>query len=378
MSRNRSAWAAMLALVLGWGGLATAEGAKHKAAPKAKSVEKENDWDVVTLESGALAKISVPKSLKKGQPGGLIVTLHGHGGEPNQMLGYGRALSEHRGDIWCAYRASSKVGDDNYAYDSEKDLRGIVEMTRYVLANYKIDPKRVFVHGFSAGGAMGCRLVPANRDLYTGLITCAAPDAPGLGSGGDVKGLRAVVFLGDQDQNFSLAPDVRRATDKLKPNLCFTEVAGLGHDLPDAIYLNDAINFLVDGTEKGGIKQVPLVADHEMAKPKGVLPPPPDYFHVYLGWKATGAAAGVTRTKQEAKALADSWLDRLKKGEATLADALADSDDEATKADRGWIDPDAMKKFGQKLADKAKTLKADTWELIETARGYHLLHRAKE
>jgi predicted esterase len=344
--------------------------------PKAKSVEKEGDWDVVTLESGAFAKISVPKSVKKGEQPGLVVTCHGHGGEPNQMLQYGRALAEHRGDVWCAYRGSQTAGP-GFGYDVAKDGKLIPEMTRYVVATYDIDPKRVILHGFSAGGAASCFVAPANKDLFAGFVPCAAPDVPGGRGGGDMKGLRAVVFLGDQDPNWALAPEAKKAVERFKPDVCFWGIEGLAHQLPDVVYLNDAFNFVLDATEKGSEKTLPLKPDHDMAAAKGRTGPPPDYFHVYVAWKTGKSPAGVTRNKLQAKSLADGKLARLRKGELTLEAAVAESDDAGSKEMKGAIDFEGMKAFGQKLVDKAKGMKPETWEMVETESGYHLVYRAK-
>lgn len=348
--------------------------AAHAQTPKAKSVEKEGEWDVVTLESGAFAKISVPKSIRKGEQPGLVFTCHGHGGEPNQMLGYGRELAEHRGDVWCAYRASQKAGP-GFGYDLAKDGKLIPEMTRYVIATYNIDPKRVILHGFSAGGAASCVVAPANKTLYAGFVLCAAPDVPGRN--GDAKGLRAVVFLGDQDPNFSLAPEAERSVEKYKPNVAFRAVTGLGHDLPDAVYLNDAFNFILDATEKGDKRVVPLKPDHALAPPKGRPGPPPDYFAVVVAWKTAKSPGEVTRNKLQAKSVADGLLARLKKKEATLEEALEQSDDTESKEKKGLIDLDRMAAIGKKLADKAKAMKEETWEMVEVDGAYCLIWKAK-
>ncbi|NUN50120.1 MAG: peptidylprolyl isomerase [Candidatus Brocadiae bacterium] len=344
--------------------------------PKAKSVEKEGEWDVVTLESGAFAKISVPKSIKKGEQPGMVLTLHGAGGEPNQMLGYGRELAEHRGDIWVAPRGSAPTGP-GFTWETAKDGKFVPEIVRYVIATYGVDPKRVVVHGFSAGGAFSCMLAPANRDLFAGIIPCAAPDIPGGRAGGDVKGLRAVVFLGSTDANFTLAPQARQAVEKLAPNVAFREITGLGHQLPDIIYLNDAINFILDATEKGDVKVLPLKAAHAMAAPKGRQGPPPAYYHIYVAWKTAKAPAGVTRNKLQAKSAADGKLSKLRKGTLTREEAVKESDDAESVEAGGAIDLDRMKGFGQKLQDKARAMKAETWELVETESGYHLVWRAK-
>ena len=343
--------------------------------PKAKSVEKEGEFDVVTLESGALCKVYVPKSLKPGVSPGIVLTLHGHGGNPESMLQFGQSVAEHRGDVWVAYRGPEKTGP-GYGYNAGAPEKDIVDVANYSIAAYKADAKRVILHGFSAGGAMTCLVAPKNKNLFAGFIICAAPDVPG-GRGGDAKGTRGVIFMGVQDPNYSLAPQAKKAVEKYAPDVAFREVSELAHNLPDAIYINDAINFIFDRTEKGDVKTLPKQPDHALAPPKGLVGPPPDYFHVYIAWKTAKAPAGVTRNKLQAKSMADGRLAKLKKKELTLEDALAESDDAATKEAKGAINMEQMAAYGQKLVDKAKGMKAETWEMVETESGYHLVWRAK-
>ncbi|KAF0247014.1 MAG: hypothetical protein FD180_131 [Planctomycetota bacterium] len=75
--------------------------------------------------------------------------------------------------------------------------------------------------------------------------------------------------------------------------------------------------------------------------------------------------------------MADGRLAKLKKKELTLEDALAESDDAATKEAKGAINMEQMAAYGQKLVDKAKGMKAEVWEMVETESGYHLVWRAK-
>jgi predicted esterase len=344
--------------------------------PKAKSVEKQGEWDAVTLESGAYCLVNVPKSVKPGETPGMVLTLHGHGGAPDQMLSYGRELAEHRGDVWVGYRGGEKVGP-GYGYNSGHDEKDVIDVAKYAIEAYKVDRKRVVVHGFSAGGAMSCLVVPKNREMFAGFIPCAAPDVPG-GRGGDAKGVRAVVFLGETDPNFSLAPQARKAVEKYAPNVAFRAVTGLGHDLPDPIHLNDAINFILDATEKGDDRTLPVKPDHGLAAPKGRVGPPPAFYHVYIAWKTAKAPAGVTRNKLQAKSIADARLSKLKKGELTREDAVKDSDDAESKEAGGAIEFARMEAFGKKLADKAKAMKAETWEIVETESGYHLVWKVKD
>jgi predicted esterase len=231
--------------------------------PKVKSVEKNGDREAVTLESGAFAKIYAPATIAKGAKPGLVVALHGMGGAPDDMLDWGKKVAEHRRDVWCAVRGSMDM-KPGWGWDIPKDVAAVVEMTRYAVARHGADPKRVVVIGFSAGGLMALYSATKNKDLFAGWIACASRGWPGT-PGTDAKGQRAVLILGTDDPVFKSVEDARKGIERAGKGFSLWVVENIGHALPDAVYANDALTYVLDARVADGEKKLPAKADHGLA-----------------------------------------------------------------------------------------------------------------
>ena len=122
----------------------------------------------------------------------------------------------------------------------------IADITRKIVAEYKIDRRRVYIAGLSAGGAMAAIMADSYPDLYaavgihSGLPAGAAHDLPsafaamrgmrgrrGAGNGAGAvagKGMPVIVFHGDRDRTVNpsngeqaLAQCVADKADNLTP-----------------------------------------------------------------------------------------------------------------------------------------------------------------
>ena len=178
-------------------------------------------------------KLYVPSGYD-GQPVPLIVMLHGCTQSPHDFAAGTRmneAAEEHTclvvypGQIIAAN--TSKCWNWFSADDQQRD-RGepslIAGITREIMREYSVDPRRVYIAGLSAGGAMAATMGATYPDLYaaitvhSGLACAAASDLPSAfaamrqgpgvrggrtsGSPGAAQGRRrvpAIVFHGDQD-----------------------------------------------------------------------------------------------------------------------------------------------------------------------------------
>ncbi|MBI2921955.1 MAG: peptidylprolyl isomerase [Planctomycetes bacterium] len=335
-------------------------------APKAKSVAKQGEWDVVTLESGTVAKVLVPAEGAKTK--GLVMAFHGNYTEPDDILRFGAPIAAHRDEVWCALQATGSEQGAR-AWDLEADVPRIPELLDYVLATYPVEKTRVLAFGFSMGGAAACRAYGNSRARFAGLVTCAATEAPGE-RGDACAGGRGVFIIGTRDGNYVALPQWRKAIGKCGDGFATWVVTELDHELPDAVYANDAFNHCLDAASKGGEKTLPRKPDHPLAVPAGAAPP--EFFHAFFALKPAG---GPARTKLAAKSTAEKWLAQVKKGEKTMAEAAAAGDDEADRAAGGSADPAGLEKLGEKVKAAAKGLAPGAGVVVETADGSHIVWR---
>lgn len=166
--------------------------------------------------------ISAPRSKK---PLGVFVTLHCNGG--NGSLAAGRwAKIVHPDGVMCVGPNSLNQG----AAWRDKENGGIdfiKALVNEVAKRYKIDRKRIYIGGYSAGACHSCRLGIPNSDYFAGVITYAGSSGPALGS----RKIPVALVHGEKDGNIKV-DGTRRLHEMLKGAgwpVKYWEIPGQGH-----------------------------------------------------------------------------------------------------------------------------------------------------
>lgn len=145
-------------------------------AVQAQSVGEFTYRDVATSDGPRRYKLYVPKSYSKSRPAPLLVVLHGCTQDPDDIARgtLFNSLAEEKG-ILVAYPEQPQKANGlkcwNW-FDTAHQRRDkgepalIADITRQVIANYRVDSRRVYIAGVSAGGAMALTVAYAYPDLY--------------------------------------------------------------------------------------------------------------------------------------------------------------------------------------------------------------------
>ena len=113
----------------------------------------------------------IPESYDGSKPYALFITLPGW--EGLYFQGVGSNMVEDFGVEAIRYNDEMIVLSTQLNDWGETSANQAIALTEYFLAEYNIDPEKVYLHGYSGGGENGSLVMEKRPELYTAFLCCA-------------------------------------------------------------------------------------------------------------------------------------------------------------------------------------------------------------
>jgi phospholipase/carboxylesterase len=187
------------------------------------------------------AELYVPRTYDPSRPNALVVTLHGANRDPAHGFGPLLPLADDAGLILLGPKSKGPTWDIVYGrYGDDGDA--IDDLLAEVFARFVIDPRRVFISGFSDGASYALSLGLANGDLFDAIVAFS----PGFAQPAILRGKpRVFVSHGTDDDVIPSDRTSRRLVPRLRSRgyeVTFVEFAG-AHTVPPHV-ASQAVSWL--------------------------------------------------------------------------------------------------------------------------------------
>lgn len=155
-------------------------------------------------------------------------------------------------DAHRAFNGFVMAPQANYYWD-DKDRHSAIELIDLLLTKYKIDPNRIYLHGYSNGGDAVWKIAEERPDLVTAMIVISW-----VYSGVDPSRILHIPvwqFQGELD-NIITAESAKYIQNKLKDagaTPLYTEYANAGHGIWDKAYAEDDFFYFLKSKNKTDI-----------------------------------------------------------------------------------------------------------------------------
>ena len=173
-------------------------------------------------------RLFIPEAYSSAKPSGLVIALHGMGGDENAMFdGYGGAMKPEAERVGLV--VACPKGRDSASMYRDSAERDVLDVLGEVRRDYNIDPGRIYLMGHSMGGYGTWSIAMSHPDVFAAL---------GPISGGGNAALMAkiaripeYVVHGDDDRTVAVTQSrtMVEAGKKAGANIVYVEVPGGSH-----------------------------------------------------------------------------------------------------------------------------------------------------
>ena len=202
------------------------------------------DWER-TEGHGLKYRIFGARKLRKGKGAGypLVVYLHGRGGDvmtPEEPWGARAFTRDDNYRSRTCFVISPQNPDQRGWIGAKAD--GVIEIVKELLKKLPIDPKRVYLTGYSMGGYGTFQLLSQEPRMWAAAVPVA-----GGGNPGAVREYRKVpiwVFHGAEDKVVPVSQSqvMVEALKEVRSGVKYTEFAGAGHGVADRVYDDEKVH----------------------------------------------------------------------------------------------------------------------------------------
>ncbi|MEM7516469.1 MAG: prolyl oligopeptidase family serine peptidase, partial [Planctomycetota bacterium] len=143
------------------------DGLKRRVLPGERMFEVEIPLTVLGETERTRLALFVPESYSPSRPHGLLVYLHGAGGNGAQML---NGMDAWARSLDLLILAPSDAGPNAGYSGRPREKAAVLEALRWMRRTYNVDENRVFLAGYSRGGHLTWDLVLRHPDLFAAAV----------------------------------------------------------------------------------------------------------------------------------------------------------------------------------------------------------------
>jgi predicted esterase len=279
----------------------------------------------------------------------IIFNFHGHTGKPTTWPF--KQVTGGTGFIVVGMDYRSQEYHDNFDYALINDeIKNMLEISRMVRQQLKVDTQMIFIGGFSQGGYTTSVIAPKLAPQLAGFLVLGA----GQGQSGAGKAVMRgkPIFVGAGENDDDHLPSAFKAAESYKrmgASVTFEEWKGIGHSV--FAQCPKMAKFLKDN---GPLRKANVLVQQAQAAEKAKRA-----GQAYTSYKQAAAISSTEEICQQAATAADKIAEQANAGFAEVQKLIDDGD--KTKAYKQLLQLRrryAGSEFGDKATETMKSLKS--------------------